>query len=285
MHRTENIKEFAVIGYPLDQSMSPVLHAEVFNQLNINATYRKIEISKQKFLSQLSQKYIKKLTGFNVTTPHKKLIMDKLDFLDPIAEKIGAVNCVLIKEGELKGFNTDYFGFDMSLKKNNIEVDGKSVLLLGAGGVSFSVVYALIKNKTSKIVIKNRTENKINLLIDRFGSVNKHLEMSKYDESYHSLNSFDIIINCTSVGMYPSIEYSPISSNQILPKHTIIETIYNPIKTQLLKGSKLNGAKIFDGLDMFIYQGLASLDIWLNENISETIKYQNLKKKIINQLC
>ena len=91
MHRTKNIKEFAVIGCPLDQSMSPVLHTEVFNQLNINATYRKIEISKQKFFSQLSQKYIKKLTGFNVTTPHKNLIMDKLDFLDPIAEKIGAL--------------------------------------------------------------------------------------------------------------------------------------------------------------------------------------------------
>ena len=185
----------------------------------------------------------------------------------------------------MRGFNTDYFGFDMSLKKNDIKVENKSILILGAGGVSFSVVYALIKNKISKIVIKNRTENKINSLIDRFDSVNKHLEISKYDENYHNLNSFDIIVNCTSVGMYPSIKYSPISSNQILPKHTIIETIYNPIKTQLLKRAKLNGARVFDGLDMFIYQGLASMDIWLNKDISETIKYQNLKKKIINQLC
>ena len=211
--------------------------------------------------------------------------MSKLAVVNPRALEIGAVNCVLKKNNEFWGFNTDWYGFAMALQRNGIKVQQKVALILGAGGVSYAVIFALIQNNISKIIIKNRTKSKIDLIIKQFSSKYKNIEFVMYDETNHKSEDYDLIINCTSVGMVSNLKLSPFPSGFIKSNQIVIDTIYNPVETQLLKDAKLIGAKTLNGLDMFIYQGLASLDIWFGKNITEKIDYEMLKIKLMKNLC
>ncbi|MAJ44386.1 MAG: shikimate dehydrogenase [Candidatus Marinimicrobia bacterium] len=285
MEINKNRFKFAVIGDPLDQSLSPILHEEVFFQLGINGYYKKQLISAENLNNYLNSRILTSLNGFNVTLPHKNTIMRELDVINTRALDIGAVNCVLNKNNELWGFNTDWFGFAMALHKNKIKIKGKVALILGAGGVSSAVIFALVQNNISKIIIKNRTKSKIKLIIKQFSSKYKNIEIIEFDEKTEKSKSFDLIINCTSLGMSSYLNLSPLCLEYIKSNHIIIDTIYNPSETQLLKDAKKNGAKTLNGLDMFIYQGLASLDIWFEKNITEKIDYEKLKMKLMNSLC
>tara|TARA_B100001029_G_scaffold179290_1_gene188279 strand:- start:401 stop:1261 length:861 start_codon:yes stop_codon:yes gene_type:complete len=283
MENSRNRFEFALIGDPVHQSISPILHNEVFSQLGINGIYKKYLISKNDFKKKIHQGYFNYLNGFNVTIPHKTSIMDGLDVINPRALEIGAVNCVVKKNKNLWGFNTDWLGFINSLIKNGIDPKLKTAFIIGAGGVSYAVVFALLNSNVSKIVIKNRSESKVELLIKNFSSKFKNIELINYNNNIHNIKDFDMIINCTSVGMYPNIKLSPINSDLFHSNHIVIDTIYNPIETKFLKDAKIKKAKILNGLDMFIYQALASLDIWLGESLTKNIDYETLKTKLIKK--
>jgi shikimate dehydrogenase len=285
METKELIKEFAVIGDPVKHSLSPVLHNEVFRQLSLNAKYSKQFVDKNNLNNFISNFLKSNYNGFNVTIPHKKTIINKCDELNLRAVEIGAVNCVLNKNKKLWGFNTDWFGFTNLLKANSIDVAGKSILILGAGGVAYSILYSLLIGNAKNIWIKNRTSSNTKKLINNF-TLSSYT--SKIEELYNienKINQIDIIINCTPLGMTPLLNNSPISDELILPTHIIIDTIYTPLKTQLLLDSEKKGALILNGLDMFIYQGLASLDIWFGESISKKVNLNLIKEKLIEQLC
>lgn len=278
-------KQFAVIGDPVEHSLSPILHNEVFRQINLNANYTKQFVDKNNLDEFIIKLKNCKLNGFNITIPHKTNIINKCDYLNSRADEIGAVNCVSYKDNRLWGFNTDWFGFTMLLKTNNIDVFGKSILIVGAGGVAYSILYSLLKANAKIIYINNRTKLNTKKLIVNFN-------LKKYNSKIEELNDvalknkkIDIIINCTPLGMAPYLNNSPISAELILPTHIIIDTIYTPLKTQLLIDSEQRGAKIINGLDMFIYQGLSSIDIWYGKDISKKVNYNLIKEKLIKQLC
>ena len=261
------MKQFAVIGYPISHSLSPHLHNEIFKQLNLNASYKTFKIL-PKNLGEFSLK--NKCDGYNVTIPHKIAITKYLNSLDESAKHISAVNCV----HNNIGYNTDWIGFMNAMEFNNVKLEGKNCLIIGAGGVAYAIAYALIKSKVKSISVQNRTkENTENLL----KWINKRI-------SNNIVNNPDVIINCTPLGMSPNINITP-NHKKLNKKHIAIDTIYNPIETKWLNNCKSDGAQTIGGLDMFIGQGIASINIWLQTDIKNDIDTKLIKNKLEKILC
>ncbi|MFZ2189158.1 MAG: shikimate dehydrogenase, partial [Candidatus Magasanikiibacteriota bacterium] len=229
----------AVIGYPLEHSLSPVLHNELYRLLDIENEFIKFESDDIDFLVKEIKE--KKYELVSVTMPHKQSIIQHLDEVDGVAKKIGAVNTVINKNGKLTGYNTDVYGIEYVL--HNVDIKNKNVLIIGAGGVARPVAYYISNNEGNLFYI-NRTRDKAEILKKDFGGEVVEMENLKSEE-------IDIIINTTSIGMYPD-DNMPIDKNFLTNKHTIFDVIYNPIKTNLLIEAEKCGAKIISGLDMFI---------------------------------
>ena len=261
------MKQFAVIGSPITHSLSPNLHEEVFKQLDVNASYSKVDILPENLENFFLNN---QFDGFNVTIPHKISIMKYLSDLDTTAEKISAVNCV----HNNIGYNTDWLGFLYAMNLNNVKLKNKDCLIIGAGGASYAIAFALIHRKVRSIRIKNRSTNsKTNL-------------MNWINNQFDNKTGFDpnVIINCTPLGMWPNVKAIPTDKN-INESDIAIETIYNPEKTTWLKNCISKGAKTVSGLDMFIGQAIASIEIWLNTSIEKKINTKKIKKNLKAELC
>jgi shikimate dehydrogenase len=261
------VKRFAVIGDPIAHSLSPILHKEVCRQLGLDASFERIHLMPNAVQSFIN---LNELDGFNVTIPYKQSVIPFLDELDESAQNIGAVNCV--HNG--KGYNTDWIGFTKAMEQNGIPLNGKDYLIYGSGGAARAIAFGLIKFGANAISVINRTQSKADQLLDWINSI--------FPNNKANENS-DVIVNCTSLGMWPDTESMPdleIKKGQILA-----DTIYNPLETKWLKTGEEKGAKTIGGLDMFISQGLASADIWFGEKISEKIKLEPIKKVLKSELC
>ena len=276
------MKNFGVIGNPLDHSLSPTLHNSICEQINYNYDYKKFELKS----NMLEQFIIKNnLTGYNVTIPYKTTIIKYLKKLDISAIQIGAVNCVYNDVG----FNTDWLGFRRSLIFNEIEIKKKRCLIFGAGGAAKAIAYALRELKISNIIILNRSSKRglslVKWIKNNFNINTSFLEYDKSNllEINARLGEVDIIINCTPIGMWPNLNYFPeLIFNQY---QTLIDLIYNPPLSAFMKLGDENGAKTISGLDMFIFQGIASAEIWLNSNLIDNIDIHLIKSKIRKKLC
>ena len=271
------MKQFAVIGNPIGHSLSPSLHNFVYNLLGIDAVYER----KRVLTSELPQiiNLIKNgdLSGINVTIPHKENIIEYLDNINPRAQSIGAVNIIINNGNKLIGNNTDWFGFLMALKKNRIDPANKEVIVLGAGGTAKAVLFALKQLGVNKIVLLNRTLQKAEELKEDivFPYPLTHLaKMIKNDS---------IIINTTPIGMQSA--QSPIDLGLIHKNQVLIDIIYTPLKTSILKYGEKIGALTINGLDMFIHQGLASLDLWFGSSVSTQVNLPKLKTYLESELC
>ena len=259
--------QFAVIGNPIAHSLSPILHHEIYRQLDIDASFEKIQIHIDSLRSFMTQN---ELDGFNVTIPYKQSVIPFLDELDKSAQAIGAVNCV--HHG--KGHNTDWVGFLKAMDINNIVLEGMDCIILGAGGSARSIAYALIQAGVKSISVQNRTKEKENQLLDWISSLFKNNEPCE---------QFDVIINCTPLGMWPDTESTP--KIDIQQNHVLVDLIYNPLQTKWLKIGNDLGAKTVGGLDMFIAQGLSSFNIWFGEKSSDKIKLEPIKMALKTKLC
>ena len=247
------MKNFLVIGNPIEHSLSPKLHNYWIKINNLNAIYnkKKLEISELEILIRDVRE--RKIDGVNVTVPFKNNIIPFLDKLSREAEKTQSVNTIYLKDDIVVGHNTDIEGFELAIKNIKYDVTGKKVLLLGAGGVSPSIVLALSKMRANKIFISNRTQSKAENLKKIF----KEIEIVEWGV----IPNFDMIINATSLGLKDdeniNIDYSKVGSGKFF-----YDVIYNPSETKFLKSAKKNGNKTENGKKMFIYQAKASFKIW-----------------------
>ncbi len=271
------VKKFAVIGNPVQHSLSPALHNYVFQSLGMDAEYSVQKVQKTQLSSIIQELKTGKLDGINITIPHKESIIPYLDNVNVRANAIGAVNVISRTGKTLIGNNTDWFGFLKALEKNSINVEGREIILLGAGGSSKAVNFALTQLGVSKIYLLNRSVEKAEMMSDDL--VTPH-PLSMAEDLIHS-NS--IIINTTSVGMQTS--KSPVDLGLLHKHQIIIDIIYNPLETPLIKFGKKIGAKTMNGLDMFICQGLASLDLWFGEDISKQVNFNLIKEHLETKLC
>ncbi|MBT4270926.1 MAG: shikimate dehydrogenase [Candidatus Marinimicrobia bacterium] len=267
------MKQFAVIGYPIAHSLSPVLHREIYRQLDLEASFEKIHVMQNELHSFMKEN---ELDGFNVTIPHKQSVIPFLDELDESAQIIGAVNCV--HNGI--GYNTDWIGFTKAMEQNGVDLKEKNSLILGAGGAARAVAYALIQSNVNSISIMNRTKQNADTLVKW---IKNNSNISVNTQTHEHSNTQTLIINCTPLGMWPNTEAIP--EFEIQKDQVLVDTIYNPIETRWLELGKEKGAKVIGGLDMFITQGLASADIWFGEKISKKIKFDPLKKVLKLKLC
>ncbi len=262
----------AVIGNPLEHSLSPVLHNEMYKILSVGCEFVKDEDeSIENLIERIKNKPYELVA---VTMPHKQSIIDFLDDIDTEAKEIGSVNTVINKEGKLKGYNTDIFGIEYALR--DIDLENKNVLVIGAGGVARTVMFVIRKMK-GNIVCTNRTKEKAESLIEEFGGKFGTLEEMKFED-------IDVIINTTSIGMYPHIDQSPLSKEFLQPKHTVFDIVYNPVETKLLQDAKEVGVKVISGLEMFIAQGIKQIELWQDAPIDVDKYYSDLRNVLIENI-
>jgi len=247
------MKKYLVIGNPIEHSLSPKLHNHWLKENNIEAIYDKKKLNENELKSIISEVKDEKINGINVTVPFKKAVIPFIDELSPEAKYTQSVNTIYLQNGNVVGHNTDIAGFELAIKYAKFDLNNKKIFILGAGGVSPSIIYALKKMKVSKISLTNRTKEKAESLKNLF----KDLEIVEWGERI----DFDMIINATSIGLKKedglNFDYSANG-----PDKYFYDVIYNPKETLFLKRAKLFGNKTENGKMMFIYQAHQSFTIW-----------------------
>ena len=247
------MKKYLVIGNPIEHSQSPELHNHWIKNNNINAIYEKKKLVENELSKLILKVKQKKIHGINVTVPFKKKVIPFLDQLTLEAEKTQSVNTIYLNNEELVGHNTDIEGFEAGIKNKRINFIDKKVLILGAGGVVPSIIFALNKMKVSSISVSNRTMSKAESLKDLF----ENLTFVQWGE----IPDFDIIINATSLGLNKNdeinLDFSKVGHNKFF-----YDVIYNPKETNFLKKGKELGNITENGKLMFIYQASAAFKLW-----------------------
>lgn len=259
-------KYIGLLGYPLGHSISPVMQNAAFESRDINYLYMPIELKKEDLEHVVKAMPKMNFAGFNVTIPYKIEIMKHLDEIDDLAKSIGAVNTVAIKDGKLKGYNTDGIGFLRSLEEElNVSVAGKNIFILGSGGAARAISMTLAMNKARRLYICNRTYEKAESLAkdinSKYGNVAISIPMVKQNMK-DSINDTEILINTTCVGTYPNIDETPIDKEILQAHFAVCDIVYNPKKTKLLQDAEKLGCKTMNGLGMLIYQGAEAFKIW-----------------------
>lgn len=256
----------AIIGDPVEHSLSPVMHNAAFKELGLNLVYVAFTVTTKELKDAILGARRLGLRGLNVTMPHKNAVMNYLDEVDATAKAIGAVNTILSNQGKLIGYNTDGNGAMIALQENGVYPEEKKLVLLGAGGAAKAIAYHAAQ-EVEELVILNRTPEKAEKLADvlhkNFGKKVKGGTLSSTvlkDE----LETADILVNATSVGMHPNVNSSPVPSSLLRRDLCVMDIIYNPLETRLIADAKSVGAKVVSGLEMLIYQGAVAFEIWTN---------------------
>lgn len=262
-----------IFGWPVEHSLSPLMHNSAFNKLNLNFVYLPFPVKPSELKSATAAIRSLNLVGVNVTVPHKENIIMYLDELDEYANKIGAVNTVLNDNGKLKGFNTDAYGFMLSLKEKKIKVTDKKVLLLGAGGAAKAVAAVIETEKPKGFLVYDINKEKSQKLSKKF----KCIPVSK-DEIPLILKDIDLLINATPVGMSTK-DGTPIALDGVKKTLFVYDLIYNR-KTKLIKDALSRGLKACDGLSMLLYQGVRAFEIWTNRKAPIVAMRSSLVKQL-----
>ena len=246
------MKKYLVIGNPIDHSLSPKLQNWWLKENNIDATYDKIKLEVHEIKNFIQEIKEQKIAGCNVTVPFKKAVIPFLDRLSPEAEQTQSVNTITYDNGDLVGHNTDIAGFDSAIKKLDFSLKGKKIMILGAGGVVPSIIFALQKMNVQEITISNRTKERAENLKVLFNNI-KILE-------WGNLTDFHMVINATSLGLNNekiNLKFSSSGNDRLF-----YDVIYNPHETQFLKMGKQLGCKTENGKTMFVYQALEAFKLW-----------------------
>ena len=249
------MKKYLVIGNPVEHSLSPKLHNYWISSNKVEAIYGKLQAYDDDLKELCNSIKNGQINGLNITVPFKKKIIPHLDVLSGHALRTQSVNTVCLKNGNVTGYNTDIDGFELSLEKLDYDVSNKKIMILGAGGVVPSIIYALKKMNAPKIYLSNRTKEKAQILKKLFDG----LEIIDWG----ILPDFDMIINATSLGLKENdkfeIDFSKAGNNKLF-----FDVIYNPFNTDFSKAGNKPGNIIENGLNMFLFQAQKAFSIWHN---------------------
>lgn len=254
-------KLFAVIGDPIAHSMSPAMHNDLFQAYGIDAHYQPLHVTRESLRDAVIGLKAIGAAGFNITVPHKESVLPLLDKLDPLAEAIGAVNTVVNENGKLVGYNTDGSGYLKGLLTEMPTIKGKNILIIGAGGAARALYFTLAQAGVNRLDICNRTVHKGEALIHDCPFHVPSAVIGK-EEAEKNLADYQLLIQTTPIGMAPNIESLPLSLHNLNTDSFISDIIYNPLETKILREAKNKGAKIQNGLDMFVFQGALAFEKW-----------------------
>jgi 3-dehydroquinate dehydratase/shikimate dehydrogenase len=269
----KNTKVYGIIGNKAEASLSKYIHNPCFESSGINAVYVPFKVEENELKEFMKRFREFKFSGASVTIPHKISIMQYLDSADETAKKIGAVNTVVSENGKLVGHNTDCYGLVMALKEKTSLRD-KKILVIGAGGSARAIIFGL-KKEGSNITIVNRTTEKAKALAEEFDI--------KFDEIKNiklAAAKADIIINATGVGMFPDTGGCIINEKDFPKEKIIMDIVYTPLETKLLKLAKKNKCIIVTGERMLLHQAISQFKLWTNKLPDMTIMEKQLNKKL-----
>lgn len=247
---------YGIVAHPVSHSVSPAMQQAAFDELGIVASYHKFDIVPEELATFVKKVRTENISGLSVSIPHKINIMPLLDEIDPLAQKVGAVNTVLNSNNKLIGFNTDLSGAVTAIKEKLPQLSAVRTLILGSGGAAHAIACGL-KEEGAMLTIYNPEINEARRLADK-------LEATATAE-IPDLTDFDLLINATPVGMEPNDEESLIMANNLHAKLTVFDAVYKPRMTRLLTEAAEAGAQIITGDKMLLYQGTKQFEIWTNK--------------------
>lgn len=262
-------RRVGLLGYPVHHSLSPVMHNAAFHALGLAWEYDLIPVAPENLALAVDVLQAEGYVGANVTIPHKQAIMPLLAGVSQEAQIIGAVNTIINASGQLRGYNTDAYGFWQVLGDAAFTPSSYQAVVLGAGGAARAVLYALLSHGFS-VTLVNRTESKATELAQHFAPYFDHtIKVVAHDDTEHlqaELEIADLLVNSTSVGMTPHITENPLPPAISLPATlTVYDLVYNPRETALLQAARAAGAKTVDGLGMLLYQGVEAFRLWTHQ--------------------
>ena len=270
-HVNGKTKTFMLFGNPVEHSFSPVLQNTVAKTAGINSVYTAVKVDD--IGEAVKGAYALGIKGINVTVPYKQEVMKYLCGIDKTAQAIGAVNTLKYTDKGYYGYNTDMFGLRLSLKTRGIYLKNKTVVILGAGGAAKAAVALSLSEGAKTTYIINRTVEKAEAIKE---NALKYFEGEIICGDYDILDSIDreiIMIQTTSVGMGEGVWESPIKNTEIFKKtRVLMDIVYNPLKTKIMDDAESYGLVPINGLDMLIYQGMASFEIWNDMEIDIVTK-------------
>ena len=279
-----------IIGNPVEHTMSPVIHNTLSQSMGINMAYVPFHVKDGQLEAAVKGAYGLNILGMNVTVPYKSDVVAQLAEIDPLAEKIGAVNTLVRTEGGYKGYNTDMTGLLRAMKSDGINIEGEEVIILGAGGVGRAVAFLCAANGADKVYLLNRNVEKADSVA---AEVNKalateHVEpmaLSDYQKLLRGAENRYVVIQCTSVGLSPNVNDVVIADGDFY--HYIrfgYDLIYSPRETQFMKYVTDNGGMAFNGLKMLLYQALDAFELWNGCKVSDENAQQIYQKlqKVVN---
>jgi len=253
------IKTYAVIGDPIDHSMSPNIHNAAFRELSLEATYIAYRIPRGELEEGIQSLKRISISGFNVTIPHKVEVMKYMDRTDESCSIIGAANTVTNDGGMLKGYNTDMDGFLDPVRRRGMKVRDEDVLLLGAGGAARAIVAGFAKERARKVTIASRTLQKARELARFSQRIGLDAEATTV-EGVPDPSGYRFVVNATPIGLKD--EPTPINTGGISENSVVYDIVYAPMNTDLIKRSKERGAAIVFGYEMLLGQAARAFEIW-----------------------
>ncbi|MFY9567856.1 MAG: shikimate dehydrogenase [Acetivibrionales bacterium] len=283
-----------LIGNPVEHTVSPVIHNSLFLLMGINGVYLPLKTEETGLEAAVKGLAALGFVGFNVTIPYKEAICSLLDEVDEEVRLLGTANTVKILDGRLYGYNTDGKGFVTAFRKQTgADFAGKKVCILGAGGTARTLAIKVVQEGAGQVCIINRTVSKA---VEIAGYINDTLRAGSglrepvlslapdTKRTIEALNESDIIINTTSVGMYPDIGASPVDEGVDFASRPIVyDVIYNPARTRLLSMAHEKGCSIYNGAGMLFYQGIRAFEIWMDTRISDDV-LQKLSTSFLKHL-
>ena len=279
--------KFAVIGDPLRQSVSDFMHGWIYEQLGLEGEYKKIKVVQGDLERWVGLTSAKKLDGFNVTIPHKSDIIPFLDSVNDRTAPIGAVNCVRRHDGKLTGYNTDWYGFVKSLEAANVDLGGKNVVVLGSGGAARAITFGLARAGAGKTTVIARDPERAKELIKDMSDSAEGMQLAgcAWDETaVEPIEDAYCLVNCTPIGMKPKTRETPLDGDILAAVEVVVDTIFNPLNTRLLSEAIFSDCQTVSGLDMYLYQAMASVDIWFGPQDWSKIKMNEMREAVHNKI-
>ena len=261
MQKTDTSKTYCIIGDPIQHSLSPAMQNAAFNAVGLNCSYIAFRVKKEELKESIESLRAIKVSGFNITVPHKVEAMKYLNEFDSSARKANAVNTVDNMDGVLKAYNTDIYGFIHPLHLRKVNFDRMKVLMIGAGGAARAILAALADEKgISEVNIANRSEGRARALLETSLALGLNCRIVPWEKIPEYSRNTKLIVNTTTVGMNnePSLmKYQDFNKDAI-----VYDIIYKPVNTDFLENARYAGANVIYGYEMLLYQGVKSFEIW-----------------------
>ncbi len=274
--------KLGIIGQPLGHSVSPELHSYLLDAAGLAGEYLKYDTPPDGLATRLGRLQEAGLRGFNVTIPFKSRIIPHLERLSKEARRVGAVNTVSCEEGGLSGYNTDVDGIIKTLALREVDVSDRNVIVLGGGGAARAAVFAVLVAGSKDVVVANRTLATAGKIVADMSAVAPGASCSACnlspDDVLGRVRKGTLLIQCTPLGTWPDVAATPVDVFGDMTETVVFDLVYRPLETHFMRQCRAAGAETIDGLDMLIFQGAASLDIWSGRELP--LDYDSVRKKM-----